>query len=261
MPHLDPILEATRRRLASLRRRVLTDLESEARDQDPPRDFLSAIRSSGVSLIAEIKRRSPSAGDLRVGAKAGELAAAYKKGGARALSVLTEPSFFSGTTQDLREARESSDLPVLRKDFVIHPFQVVESRAEGADAVLLIVTAIEDPALLSEMANVAANLGMAALIEVHDESELDTALELQPPLIGINQRNLRTLKIERGLAGRLRSRIPEDVAVVAESGISSREDVAELEAAGVDAVLVGEFLMRSEDPASAAASLLGASLD
>lgn len=256
MPHLDPILEATRRRLGSLRRRVLTDLESEARDQDPPRDFLSAVRHEGISLVAEIKRRSPSAGDLKVTAKAGELATAYKKGGARALSVLTEPSFFSGTTEDLKEARRASGLPVLRKDFVIHPFQVLESRAEGADAVLLIVTAIDDPVLLTEMANVAANLGMAAIVEVHDESELETALELKPQLIGINQRNLRSLKVERGLALQLRPRIPQDVAVIAESGISSREDVAELEAAGVDAVLVGEYLMRSDDPESAAARLL-----
>lgn len=257
MPHLDPILEATRRRLASLRRRVLTDLESEALEQDPPRDFLSAIRARGISLIAEIKRRSPSAGDLRVGAKARELAVAYREGGARALSVLTEPTFFAGTNEDLKEARDASDLPVLRKDFVIHPFQVLESRAGGADAILLIVKAIDDPVLLAEMAKVAANLGMSALIEVHDESELEVALELQPQLIGINQRNLRSFQIDAGLALRLRPRIPSEVAVVAESGIASRDDVARLEEAGVDAVLVGEFLMRADDPAAAAARLLG----
>lgn len=255
--YLDRILEGTRRRLEKLRHRMLADLESEAFSQDPPRDFLGALRKPGVSLVAEIKRRSPSAGEIRGDADPAEVAAAYARGGARALSVLTEPDHFSGSIEDLRRAREVSGLPVLRKDFVIDHYQVLESRAEGSDAVLLIVAAVGDPALLGDLMSAVADLKMAALVEAHDERELDEALGAGARLIGINQRDLNTFEVDTGLAARLRPLVPHQIPVVAESGIRSRRDVELLDAAGVDGILVGEWLMRSGDPETAVADLLG----
>jgi indole-3-glycerol phosphate synthase len=256
--YLDTILERTRSRVELARRaRAFEDLDREARNVGRPRDFAGAIRAEGMSLIAEVKRRSPSKGVLRADIDPAELAEAYEQGGARALSVLTEPEFFSGSLDDLGKARSATSIPVLRKDFVIDAYQVVEARAGGADAVLLIVAALPDPGLFAELAAAAAHYGLAALIEVHSEWELDEAFEVDPRLLGVNQRDLRSFDVDEGLAVRLRRRIPPEVAVVAESGITTRAGVVELEEAGVDGVLVGETLMRADDPVAAARELLG----
>lgn len=255
--YLDEILEATRARIARSKREISqVDLEGMAQ-QHSRRDFRGAISAMEMSLIAEFKRRSPSAGEIRPGAEPGAIAAAYAGGGASALSILTEPDFFGGSLQDLRLAREASGLPVLRKDFVLDPYQVAEAGAIGADAVLMIVAALPDGGLLRDLASAAADESLAALFEVHDEWELERAMELDPKIVGINQRDLRTLEIDAGLAVRLRKRVPAGVVVVAESGISGRPEVETLQSEGIDAVLVGESLMRSEDPRAAVAELLG----
>jgi indole-3-glycerol phosphate synthase len=256
--YLDRIIERTRDRVATdQRRRRLSDLERDLPAAPAARDFAGAIRAPGISLIAEVKRRSPSKGPIRTEIDPAEVAASYESGGARALSVLTEPEFFGGSLEDLRLAREATALPALRKDFVIDLYQVVEARAAGADAILLIVLALPDRGLLGDLAAAAAEYGMAALVEVHDERELDAAFAIDTELIGVNQRDLTSFTVDRGLAIRLRRRVPPPVALVAESGIAGRSDVAALEEAGVDAILVGEALMRAEDPAAAAAELLG----
>lgn len=256
--YLDRILDHTRDRVARARRqRSFQDLERDVPAAPPVRGFAAAIRAPGMSLIAEVKRRSPSKGAIRTVIDPAEVAQAYQAGGARALSVLTEPEFFSGSLDDLAKARQATTLPTLRKDFVVDLYQVVEARAGGADAVLLIVAALPDPGLFAELNAAAADYGMAALIEVHDERELDAAFGVEPELLGVNQRDLRTFSVDRGLAIGLRSRVPPGVAMVAESGISERADVAALEEAGVEGMLVGEALMRADDPAAAAAALLG----
>lgn len=255
--YLDEIIESVRAR-SKIARRPDEEVEAEARARAPARDFPGALKEDGISLIAEFKRSSPSAGEIRIGADAGKIATDYQKGGARALSVLTEPDYFSGSLEDLAAAKAATEIPVLRKDFIVDRYQVAEARAAGADAVLLIVAALSREAL-EVLVDVAAEFEIAALVEVHDERELETALGLDCALIGINQRNLRTFRVDKALAGRLRSLVPAGVVVVAESGIASREDVKALEAAGVDAILVGEALMRAPDPASAASELLGLS--
>lgn len=260
--YLDQILDATRERLsADRRRRSFGDLEREAGALPAPRDFIGAVREPGISLVAEMKRRSPSAGDVRPDADPRHLATRFEEGGARAVSVLTEPFFFSGSLGDLEVVRGACGLPVLRKDFVVDPYQVVEARAAGADAVLLIVAAVDGSTHLGELHAAAADYGLAALVEIHSEREMDVAFEAEPSLIGVNQRDLATFRVDRGLAARLRRHIPQDVAVIAESGISSRADVEELEEAAVDGILVGEALMRSDDPARAIAALLGRPVD
>lgn len=173
------------------------------------------------------------------------------------MSVLTEPDFFGGSLEDLRTARGACDLPVLRKDFVIDPYQVAEARASGADAVLLIVAAIAGGGLLLELISACSDLGMAALVEVHSSDELEVALDAGSLLVGINQRDLTTFEIDRGLASRLRPEVPAGVVVIAESGIWTRADVEALEGAGLDGVLVGESLMKAADPAAAVSALLG----
>lgn len=260
--YLDTILERTCLRVESDRREHgFEELDRESRNAGHPRDFAGAIRAEGMSLIAEVKRRSPSKGVIRAAIDPAEVADAYEGGGARALSVLTEPEFFSGSLDDLVKAREATSLPVLRKDFVVDLYQVVEARAAGADAVLLIVAALPDPAFFAELAAAAAHYGLAALVEVHSEWELDAAFEVDPQLVGVNQRDLRTFDVDTGLAIRLRKRVPREVAMVAESGIATREDVSKLEDAGIEGMLVGEALMRADDPARAARELLGTVLD
>jgi indole-3-glycerol phosphate synthase len=256
--YLDRILERTRARVELNRReRPFEELDREARNAGRQRDFAGAIRAEGMSLIAEFKRRSPSKGVIRADIDPAEVADAYERGGARALSVLTEPEFFSGSLDDLARARGATSLPVLRKDFVIDLYQVVEARAGGADAVLLIVAALPDPGLFAELASAAAHHGLAALVEVHNEWELDAAFEVEPELVGVNQRDLRTFNVDNGLAIRLRRRVPAAVPLIAESGIATRADVEALEEAAVDGMLVGETLMRAGDPARAAQELLG----
>lgn len=256
--YLDRILDSTRVRVAEAKRhRPPSGVERDAAEADPPRGFAAAIRAPGMSLIAEIKRRSPSKGEIRSGIDPAQVAAAYERGGARCLSVLTEPDHFSGCLQDLARARAATALPALRKDFVVDAFQVAEARAGGADAILLIVAALPDPGLFADLAATAAGYGMAALIEVHDEWELEAASAVGPELIGVNQRDLRTFAVDAGLARRLRPQVPAHIPMVAESGIVSRGDVEALEGAGIEAMLVGETLMRADDPAAATAMLLG----
>jgi indole-3-glycerol phosphate synthase len=248
MNALEPILETTRAEVE--RRRGLTLPPRE----DDVRDFAGALSRPGVSLIAEHKRRSPSAGAIREELSLEEVVAAYERGGAAALSVLTEGPNFGGSLDDLRRARGASTLPVLRKDFILDAFQVREAFAAGADAILLIVAALDDGPL-AELHGLAADLGLAALVEVHAERELERALAVSPSIIGINNRDLTTLAVDRRRTFDLRARVPDDVRVVAESGYSRAEQLRELEAAGIDAVLVGEALMRSPDIASAVRAL------
>lgn len=254
---LDEILEATRLRLAAeMKQRGFNELEREATWKTPPRNFHRALHEPGISLIAEIKRSSPSAGAIRLDADPAVLAKDYEQGGARALSVLTEPDFFGGSLEDLGSARSASDLPALQKDFLVDPYQILQARVAGADAVLLIVAALQDKGLYKEMLDVARSCNMAALVEVHDEYELEFAFAAVPPIVGVNQRDLRTFEVDTSLAARMRREVPKDVLMVAESGIRMRADVEELEKSGVDAVLVGEALMRSENPSDAVRTLL-----
>jgi indole-3-glycerol phosphate synthase len=220
----------------------------------PAVDLEEALRRPGMGLIAEVKRASPSAGEIAE-ADPGRQAARYQEGGARAISVLTEARHFGGSLADLRLVRAHSALPVLRKDFIVHPAQVLEARANGADAVLLIVAALTDTELAGLLAT-AADLGMGALVESHTEHEVDRAVATGAPVIGVNSRDLETLDVdaERGLG--LLGRVPEDRVKVFESGVTSRDDVARAEDAGANAVLVGEALMRAPEPAARIRDLL-----
>ena len=230
--------------------------QSAARGAGAPRDFAGALSGPGTSLIAEIKRASPSAGDIAAGARPADLARAYEAGGAAAISVLTEPDHFKGSLDDLREARSSGRLPVLRKDFLCDTLHVWEARAAGADAVLLIVAALAQTELVS-LSDLAHDLGMAALVEVHSGVEIDRAVQAGARIIGINTRDLATLDVDPDVVAKLRPLVPDGTIVVGESGVATRADVEALEAAGVDAVLVGEALMRAPDPAAKIGELLG----
>jgi indole-3-glycerol phosphate synthase len=211
------------------------------------RDFVEALRQPGVSAIAEFKRRSPSGGELLPGASAGELAALYAANGAAALSVLTDERYFGGRDADLIEARRESGLPVLRKDFVVDAFQIYEARAIGADAVLLIARVLSD-VQLREFLALAGVLGMAALVETHSADEVRRALDAGASVIGVNNRDLDTLVTDVSLCLDLRTLVPSNCAYVAESGISTPEHMRMLADAGVDAVLIGEALLRAPDP-------------
>ena len=215
-----------------------------------PRGFRAALTRPGIAAIAEFKRRSPSAGTLRDGADLATLVAAYERGGASALSVLTEQPNFGGALADLTAARGVVQLPVLRKDFVVDEYQLLEARAAGADAVLLIVAALDDGELAS-LHSTAGELALDVLVEVHDREEVARALDLGADLIGVNNRDLRDFSVDVGRTSRLREAIPSGVAVVSESGIASAEQLRVLEGEGVDAVLVGETLMRAENPEQA----------
>ncbi len=260
MSVLDRIVETTRQEVE--RRRDATPmslLESALAERPVPRPFMEALVRPGISIIAEHKRRSPSAGDIRVGATVTEIVQAYERGGAAALSVLTEGPNFGGTLDDLREARAATSLPVLRKDFVIDVYQLYESAVAGADAVLLIVAALptEQLAALHEEAR---DLDLDVLVEVHDESELERALEVDADVIGINNRNLGDFSVDVERTFALLSDVPAGKTVVSESGFRTREELEALEQVGVDAVLVGESLMRAED-IEAACLELGGGLD
>ena len=227
-----------------------------AASASPPRDFARALTQPGLSLIAEIKRASPSAGDINADADIVAQARAYETGGASAISVLTEPDHFKGSLHDLTLVRESVSSPVLRKDFISHPLQVWEARAANADAVLLIVAALSQRDLVG-LADLAEMLGMGALVETHDADEIVRAVDAGARVIGINTRNLATLDVDPATVEKLRSLVPDGITVVGESGVSSRADVVAMESAGVDAVLVGEALMRASDPAAKVRELLG----
>lgn len=221
-----------------------------------PRDFYGAIASPGLSLIAEIKRASPSAGEIVAHARPARYAKLYEEAGASALSVLTEPEHFRGSLEDLRAARDAVSIPALRKDFLCDPLHLWEARACGADAVLLIVAALDQAALVA-LLDLAETLGLAALVETHTAEEVDRALRAGTRLIGVNTRDLATLTVDPGVVKELRGLIPSDVLVVAESGVSKRSDVESLEALECDAVLVGEALMRAPDPGAKVRELLG----
>ena len=236
-------------------------LRAQAAAASPPRDFTVALRSKiaagHAAVIAEIKKASPSKGVIRADFDPPSIATSYAAGGAACLSVLTDRQFFQGAPEYLQSARAASGLPVLRKDFIVDPYQVAESRAIGADCILLIVAALDD-AQLGDLETAAMALGMAVLVEVHDAAELDRALRLRTPLIGINNRNLRTFEVSLDTTLDLLDRIPADRIVITESGIASREDTIRMRQHGVNAFLVGESLMRQADPGAALRALFEA---
>ncbi len=255
---LDRIVDATREDLRRRQEQVpLRELEARLAQRPDDRPFSEALTRPRVSLIAEHKRRSPSAGEIRAGASVTEVVTAYERGGAAALSVLTEGPHFGGALDDLREARAASALPILRKDFVVDEYQVVESAAAGADAILLIVAALGKKELRALHAE-AGRLDLDVLVEVHDERELECALDLlDADVIGINNRDLTDFSVSLERTFDLLHDVPAGKTVVSESGISGHEVVEELERIGVDAVLVGEALMRAPDPELACRALIG----
>ncbi len=246
MSVLSEIIGTKRAEVAALAARR-TDVRAAADAAGPPRDFLAALRGPAVAVIAEIKRRSPSKGDLALDLDPESTARAYAAGGAACLSVLTDGPYFGGSAADLQAARSAVSLPVLRKDFTIDPLQIDEARALGADAVLLIVAALDD-ARLRDLHAHAVGRGLTALVEVHDERELDRALAIGPHLLGVNARDLGSFSEDLSTGERMIEQIPPGVVAVAESAIRSVGDVERMAAAGFDAVLVGEALVRSEDP-------------
>jgi indole-3-glycerol phosphate synthase len=254
---LDGIL-AAHRAVAAADERPLDELVARAAAAPPPRPFRAAlVESPGVAVIAEVKRRSPSKGPLAPHLDPAGLARRYEEGGASALSVLTDTEFFGGSADDLGRARAACELPVLRKDFTVSDADVCDARLMGADAVLLIVAALDDDEL-ARFGALAAQLGMAALVEVHSEAELDRALAAGADLVGVNRRDLRTFSVDLSLAERLAERVPDEVATVAESGVRDAVDVTHLGACGYDAVLVGESLVTDPDPGLAVRRLRGA---
>ena len=246
--------------LASRSRRDLFSLRREAESLGGQRDFVAALRSKvvngGAAVIAEIKKASPSKGVLREDFRPAEIAASYALHGAAALSVLTDERFFQGSGAALEAARAACSVPVLRKDFMIDAYQLFEARAMGADCILLIAAILDDVQLV-EFEAMAFALGMAVLIEVHDEPELERALKLTTPLVGINNRDLRTFEVSLETTLSMLPRVPEDRLVVSESGILAPADIARLRGAGVRAYLVGEAFMRAPDPGVALKSLVG----
>jgi indole-3-glycerol phosphate synthase len=236
--------------------RPLAEVRAEAADAPPPRDFAAALAAPGVSLIAEIKRRSPSAGDIRRSFHPTRIARIYAEHGAAAISVLTDERYFGGSLDILRRVRRAVDLPLLRKDFLIEPYQLYEARAAGADAALLIAEVLSRRRL-EEMLALARDLGLACLVEAHGLSALRKALRAGAPIVGINNRDLRTFETNLETTRRLARHIPEDQTIVSESAIQRREDVERVAAWGADAVLVGEALMRPRYIGRAVDALLG----
>ncbi|MGC9522444.1 MAG: indole-3-glycerol phosphate synthase TrpC [Anaerolineae bacterium] len=255
---LDKIAAHKREELETRRSvRPLFELRADVEAASAPRDFAAALGKPGISLIAEIKRASPSRGPLRPNLDPAGLAGVYAANGAAAISVLTDERFFQGSLDDLRVVRRAGSVPVLRKDFLLDPYQLYEARVAGADAALLIV-AILDDALLSDLLALAKELALAALVEVHTMPELERALAFEPEIIGINNRNLHTFEVNLGTTAELRSHIPDETLVVAESGIAQPADVARLRAIGVDAMLVGTALVTVTDPGTSARRLAAA---
>jgi len=235
----------------------LTDWEKLIPQLPPPRGFIEAIsRHAPMALIAEIKRSSPSAGVIKEDVDLHRIASAYEAGGACAISVLTEAHFFKGDLSSLARVKERTSLPVLQKDFILDPFQIYEGRALGADAILLIASLL-DRKELKDFVMLTQNLQMVPLVEIHNESDLEKTSTLDLSLIGINNRDLRTLEVDLRTTLRLRKEIPSGTKVISESGIRSSQDVRFLREAGVDGILVGESLMRSPDPTSKIKELLG----
>ena len=241
---LDTITERKREEVASLRR---SGLKGPAKEVDSPRGFLSALTEySGVAIIAEAKKASPSKGVIQPDFDPVSIAQRYKAGGAQAMSVLTDVDFFQGSITFIPLVREVVDLPVLRKDFIIDPLQIEEAKLYGADAILLIA-AILDTLQMKDFRQMAEELGMDVLVEVHDESELESAIAAESRLVGINNRNLNDFTVDLDTTFRLKRLIPETIPIVSESGISTRKDMSRLREAGVTAALIGESLMRSKN--------------
>jgi indole-3-glycerol phosphate synthase len=256
MPTYLADIVAAHRARAAQDRRSLSELAEQAAGMPPPRDFAGALRADGLSCIAEIKRRSPSKGALHPDLDADLVAKEYVAGGAACLSVLTDADYFGGSPDDLAAARQAAGLPVLRKDFTVQEADVADARLMGADAVLLIVAALEDDELRRFAAR-ADQLGLAALVEVHDADELARALAAGARMVGVNQRDLRTFAVDHERALALAARIPRGVVAVAESGIRDADDAGRLAEAGYDAVLVGETLVRADDRAATLRTLVG----
>src|SRR3954464_2031780 len=257
MSVLDEIVAGVRVDLAQRESATsLADLRAALADADPPRDPMPHLRAPGSSVIAEVKRRSPSKGDLADIPDPAELAQRYAAGGAAAISVLTEQRRFGGSLDDLRAVRAAVDIPVLRKDFIVTSYQLVEARAAGADLVLLIVAALDDDTL-RRLHDEASELGLTVLVEVHDEAETERAVALGAELVGVNARDLRTLTIHDDTFGQLAPLVPDDRVKVAESGIFSPADVRRFMGEGARAVLVGEALVKDGDPEAAVAAMTG----
>jgi indole-3-glycerol phosphate synthase len=255
---LDEILDGVRADLAERQAAVSLDALKEMAAHAPsPKDGYAALRGQGVSVIAEVKRSSPSKGALAAIADPAALAADYESGGASVISVLTEKRRFGGDIDDLAQVRNRVDVPVLRKDFVVTSYQLWEARAYGADLVLLIVAALEQQALIS-LVERAESIGLTPLVEVHTEEELDRAVDAGARVIGVNARDLTTLKVDRGTFARIAPKIPSNVIKIAESGVRGPHDLLAYASAGADAVLVGESLVTGKDPRSAVADLVAA---
>jgi len=255
---LDEILDGVRADLAARQEHTpLERLKEMARKASSPRDPVCVLRGQDVAVIAEVKRVSPSKGAMAEIADPAALACDYEAGGASIISVLTEPRHFGGSLEDLAAVREAVGVPVLRKDFVISSYQLWEARARGADMVLLIVAALEQNALIS-LVERAVSIGLVPLVEVHTSAEVGRAVDAGAKVIGVNARDLATLKVDRGVFARLAPLIPEDIIKIAESGIRGPHDLFAYAAAGADAVLVGESLVTGKDPRSAVADLVTA---
>ena len=258
MAVLDEILATKRDEVTMLHRPQVRDLlRARALEAPAARDFAGALRPAGggIGVIAEFKRRSPSKGELAPDLDPAVTAKAYSAGGAACLSVLTDRQYFGGAVEDLQSARGACDLPVLRKDFTIDEVQVYETRAIGADALLLIVAALPDDSLLADLHDLAVSLGLAVLVEAHDDAELERALAVGAGVVGVNARNLGTFAEDLGVGERLASRVPAPVVAVAESAIRSVDDASRMAAVGFDAVLVGEMLVKAPDPTAAVRGL------
>jgi indole-3-glycerol phosphate synthase len=257
---LDRIIDARRESIAH-RKRVLPEvaLKLAAAKAEPPRDFSAALVREGFNVIAELKKASPSLGIIRPGYAPSVLAPALERAGAAALSVLTEEEFFFGSLGDLKEAKKTVAIPILRKDFIVDPWQVWESRAAGADAFLLIVSALED-SLLRDLLALGRDLKMEPLVEVHSLRELERALAVGARILGVNNRDLRTFQVDLQTSLALVAQMPDDCIAVSESGLHRHEDLSRLRDAGFDAFLIGERLMKNEDPSAALLELMGAPL-
>lgn len=263
MSVLQKICDDKRAHVATCKAKVSqADLEQQIITASPVRGFINALRakeSAGKpALIAEIKKASPSVGIIREDFNPAELAQAYKTGGAACLSILTDEPYFQGKTEYLLEGRAACDLPVLRKDFIVDTYQVYETRAMGADCLLIIMAALED-ALIKDLYDLATSLKLDVLFEVHDREELKRALKFDPKMVGVNSRNLKTLKVDLNTALGIASAMPADILRVAESGIHNHDDLKRLQTAGFPAFLVGESLMRQPDVTAATKTLIGIS--
>ncbi|MET3960339.1 indole-3-glycerol phosphate synthase [Marmoricola sp. OAE513] len=255
MSVLDDIVAGVREDLAARKARTsVVDLRAMIADTDAARDPMPAFRAPGLSVISEVKRRSPSKGDLADIPDPAALATAYAAGGADAISVLTEERRFNGSLADLYAVRAAVATPILRKDFIVSEYQLLEARAGGADLALLIVAALDD-ATLADLYTTAIGLGLTVLVEVHDEDEVERALAIGTDLLGVNARNLKTLEVDPDAFGRLVTLVPDDVVKVAESGIGGVADAERYAALGADVVLVGEALVKDGDPTAAVAAL------